>query len=137
MRAFTSSLLILLAVLLSNCEHAPLLDPNQLEPTLDSIQRNIFSIHCAVSGCHLGSTAPLGLDLSEGLAWGNTVNVASGERPGLLRINPGNPDNSYLVNKIEGASDIVGERMPRGRDPLSAEQINTIREWITEGAQDN
>lgn len=62
------------------------------------------------------------------------VNVASNEVPALMRVLPNNPDDSYLVRKVEGGPDIVGGRMPLGRAPLSAEQIGMIRSWISAGA---
>lgn len=128
---------LLAATLLAACEHD---DPVSVEPpapTLTSIQNAIFTTTCAVSGCHLGANAPRGLDLSAGESWGNLVNVASGGVPGIDRVEPGDPDNSYLVMKLEGASGIVGQRMPQGRDPLSSDQIQAIRDWIEAGAEDN
>ena len=51
---------------------------------------------------------------------------------------PGDPDNSYLVKKLEGASDIVGLRMPRNNGPFLTEgQMLVIRRWISEGAANN
>ena len=79
----------------------------------------------------------MGLDLSAGQARANTVNVQSVEVANLLRIAPGDPDNSYLVWKIEGRPEIAGAQMPRGRAPLPQEQIDVIRQWIADGAQDN
>jgi hypothetical protein len=38
------------------------------------------------------------------------------------------------VWKIEGRGGIVGERMPRGRQPLTSAQIAAIRGWIAAGA---
>jgi hypothetical protein len=119
------------------CERAGPVESEPLAATLSSIQANIFSQNCALSGCHLGASAPFGLDLSEGKAHGNIVNIPSEEAPTLARVKPLDPDNSYLVRKIEGAAGIIGERMPRGRLPLSQEQIDAIREWIAAGAQDN
>jgi len=49
---------------------------------------------------------------------------------------PGDPDASYVIHKLEGR-EICGLRMPRGRTPLTTEQIATIRTWIAEGARDN
>jgi hypothetical protein len=49
---------------------------------------------------------------------------------------PFDPDASYVIHKIEG-TEICGMRMPRGRAPLSAGDITTIRTWIAEGARDN
>jgi len=126
------------ALLVAGCDHA---DPddgpgNQLEPTLASIQANIFTTTCAVSGCHIGggTVLPGAMTLSAGQARGNTVGVPSIENPDLSRIAPGDPDNSYLVWKIEGRAQ---PRMPLGRAPLSGEQIGVIRQWIADGAPDN
>ncbi|MFQ5889376.1 MAG: hypothetical protein ACE5JR_04910 [Gemmatimonadota bacterium] len=107
----------------------------QLAPTLSSIQDNVFSAIC--TRCHTGAAAPLGLALDAGVSRGNLVGVASIEIPELLRVDPGVPDSSYIVWKIEGRQGIVGGRMPLGLSPLSEDQISAIREWIAEGAQDN
>ena len=101
-----------------------------------TIQETIFTPACATSGCHSGPGAPDGLDLSAGSAYADIVNVASVQMPNLRRIRPGNPDASYLVRKIEGIG-IVANRMPLGGPPLSAQQIDLIRQWVTEGAENN
>ncbi|MBN2365399.1 MAG: hypothetical protein EH225_05455 [Calditrichaeota bacterium] len=121
-----------------SCERA---GPVEQEPpsqaTFNNIQTSIFNQSCALSNCHAGSSAPFGLDLSAESSYNNLVNVASQEVPSLLRVDPGEPDSSYLVLKVEGASGIIGQRMPIGGNPLSAEQINLIREWINNGAPNN
>ena len=80
------------------------------------------------------------MNLSAGQAYANTVNVPSNELPSMDRIEPGDPNQSYLVNKIQGTQGDVGgsgQRMPLGGDPLSEADINTIRAWITAGAENN
>ena len=62
-----------------------------------------------------------------------SVNVASAEVPALLRVNPGNPDQSYLVQKIQGNA-AVGGRMPLGQAALPQDRIDLIRSWIAAGA---
>ena len=105
-----------------------------MDPTLASIQAQVFTPTCAISGCHAGGTAPHGLDLTAGNSFGNLVNVASGEIPALMRVAPGDPDNSYIVQKIEGTA-AAGGRMPANGPPyLSIETIAAIRQWITDGA---
>lgn len=101
--------------------------------TLTSLQQNIFGAICIA--CHTGSTAPRGLRLdSEDNSYAFLVNHAADEVPELMRVNPGNPDDSYIIRKLEGAAGIVGGRMPLGGPYLSQEQINTVRDWISNGA---
>ena len=102
-----------------------------IEATLESIQENVFSAIC--TNCHVGAGAPEGLRLEEGMSHAMLVNVPSGEVPTLLRVEPGNPDDSYLVQKIEGTAS-VGAQMPLGGPALSDEQVAAIRQWITDGA---
>lgn len=91
----------------------------------------IFDGRCI--GCHNASLAPQSLILDADNSYSLLVNVASKEVPSLKRVKPGDPDNSYLVQKIEGTA-AVGERMPLNRDPLTDAQIALIRRWISEGA---
>jgi len=125
-------------LLLYTCErHGPVEQEGPAEATFSSIQTSIFDQSCALSGCHRGSDAPVGLDLSEGKSYENLVNVPSREKPSVLRIEPNNADSSYLVLKLEGAPVIKGEQMPFGREPLPDGQIDLIRQWIDDGAQKN
>jgi hypothetical protein len=120
------------------CEHAPPLEPDlPAEPTLAAVQANIFNQSCALGGCHVGPQAPMDLDLSERNSYAHIVRVRSMQRPDLYRVEPGLPDRSYLVMKVEGAEGIVGARMPLGIPPLTPDQVQLLRQWIVEGAQDN
>ena len=91
----------------------------------------IFSQRC--DHCHSGSGAPQGLRLDAGNSYGDLVDVPSQEVPSLKRVDPGDPDNSYLVQKIEGTA-AVGGRMPLGGSRIPQEEIDLIRQWISEGA---
>jgi hypothetical protein len=97
-----------------------------------TIQDTIFTPRCTV--CHAGAQAPLGLRLEAGSSYAMLVEVPSVEAPGLLRVAPGDPDNSYLVHKIEGTA-AVGGLMPLGGPPLDAGDIALIRQWIAAGAE--
>ena len=119
--------------------------PN-LEPTFSSIQANIFetsdpSGRAACIQCHTrqgGRIPPLGLSLDHDAAYAALVGVASVGKPGAVRVVPGDAENSYLVHKLDGRSDIVGMRMPRTSGPFLTEgQILIIRRWINQGAQNN
>ena len=108
-------------------------------PTLSGDVQPILTANCT-TGCHGGAQPILGQNLSEGQTIASTVNVASSELPTMDRIEPGEPDNSYLVNKIQGTQASVGgigERMTLNRDALTQEQIDIVRAWIADGAKDN
>ena len=128
---------LVLGLLSAGCERASIVAPEQLAPTLTDIQATIFDTNCAVSGCHAGASPQLGQDLSAGQSFSNIVGVQSVERSNLARIEPGDPENSYLFKKLRGDADIVGAQMPLGRAALSQEQIDLVRDWILDGALDN
>jgi mono/diheme cytochrome c family protein len=103
-------------------------------PTLTQLQATIFGPIC--STCHTaGGDAP---NLSTtALTHSDTVGVASTEQSAVLYIAAGDPDNSYLVRKIEGAALISGVRMPPGGPYLSQAQIDDLRAWVAAGAPNN
>jgi hypothetical protein len=100
-------------------------------PDLASIQANVFTPICAQ--CHVGANAPQGLRLDAANSYASLVGVPSSEQPSVLRVEPGDPDASYIVHKIEGRA-AVGARMPLDQPPLPAATIQAIRQWITDGA---
>jgi len=103
------------------------------EPTLANIQARVFTPIC--TQCHVGAAAPQGLRLDAVNAFDNLAGVPSNEVGGLLRVDPFNPDDSYLVQKIEGTA-AVGAQMPLAGPPLPDEDMMLIRQWILEGAMD-
>ncbi len=96
-----------------------------------SIQDNVFTPIC--TACHAGGGAPQGLRLDATNSYALLVGVPSTEVPSILRVKPGDPDNSYLIQKLEGHA-AVGAQMPFGQPPLPAATIAVIRQWITDGA---
>ncbi len=107
-------------------------------PTLSQLQSSIFTPSCALSGCHNAATASQGLVLASGLTFGNIVGVPSQQMPSLDRIEPGDPDLSYLVRKVRGDSSITGGRMPLNGPPfLTEQQIQDIEDWVEAGASNN
>lgn len=106
-------------------------DSGALQPTFQSIQSQVFTPVC--TGCHAGAAAPLGLRLDEGASYALLVNASSVEVPALRRVQPGNPDASYLIQKLEGTA-AVGSRMPLNAPALPQATIDVIRQWIADGA---
>ncbi len=110
------------------------------EVTLSRDVQPIFTGNCAFSGCHAGSDPAQGMSLSAGRAFSSVVNVAARELPSMNRVTPNQPDNSYLVHKVQGThldAGGSGSRMPLNRSPLSQSDIDLVRAWIQAGAQSN
>jgi hypothetical protein len=102
------------------------------------IQQQILNPACVACHTDEGRTPASNLNLKTGVSIANLVNAASVGKTGAVRVIPGNPSGSYLIQKLEGAPDIVGLRMPRNGPPfLTTEQIALIRQWIQNGAPNN
>lgn len=116
-----------------------------LEPRFSSIQAQIFEStdsagRRACISCHtnVGRNPSAGLNLTHDVAYDQIVNMPSARKSGAIRVIPGDPDNSYLVHKVEGLSDIVGVRMPFSGPPyLTDGQILILKRWIAIGAPRN
>jgi len=86
----------------------------------------IFNNSCAGAQCHIpGPTF--------GLSLNNYAQLMQGGNSGAVVL-PGNPDGSIIVQRLEGT---ITPQMPFQRPPLSNSDIQKIRNWIEQGAQDN
>lgn len=113
-------------------------DPADAGPaTLTELQTDIFTPTCDSFGCHNSDSAREGLVLEAGMSHDELVNVASMQMPGLDRVEPGDPEASYLVKKLRGDADIDGERMPDGGPFLTDAELARVISWINDGAPDN
>lgn len=145
-RAWLSPIMLCVALVLTACEAGsgdglnangqPLDDeapPAQNKNDLFLQVQAVFDARCTV--CHSGASASQGLVLSAGQAFSQLVGVPSAQQDDLLRVAPGEPDNSYLLMKVRGDAGITGLQMPRNGPPfLSSIQIETIEQWISAGA---
>ena len=116
-----------------------------LEPTFASVQKEIFETtdaagRVACVNCHTstGRNPSGGMNLNHDVAYDSLVNTPSARKPGATRVIPGDPENSYLVQKLEGRPGIVGVRMPQnGPQYLTDGQILILKRWIANGAPRN
>ena len=108
-------------------------------PSLANDLQPVFTARCATVSCHNFATHQVGLILAEGYTYDRTVNVQSRFRPAWKRIVPFKPDSSFLVQVLSSDTTKHPEisRMPLGRPPLTANQIQNIITWINQGAQRN
>ena len=100
------------------------------QPAIPDRVLEIFEDNCAFAGCHAGPNAPRGLDLTEDFALSALLNVPSKDQSNYVRVKPGDPVNSYLMMKLKGGPDIVGERMPKGSAALADADLAAIEAWI-------
>lgn len=111
------------AVLLSSCKHDPITAGNNPVP-VDSLcfERDvlpIFQINCAKSGCHDDITA------EEGFRATSYASI-------IKKIKPKSLSGSKIWEVIHDSGE---DRMPPPPNPpLTADQVNTIKTWIMEGA---
>jgi hypothetical protein len=136
----------------------------------------IFQISCTASQCHCNTdTTPnclrvpwppylgvsVGSDVTRAIAdtvYASLVNVPSSIAQGVMLVAPGNPAESFLVQKISntqnsqchdcaltlpGASPPCGSQMPNVGDELCTAgsdgqaRFDTIARWIAQGAENN
>jgi hypothetical protein len=112
--------------------------------TVPEYAAHIQPIWAQCTSCHDNSAPSGGMNLLTGSSYAQLFNVdgnnATAGCVDLLRVSPGNADNSLLVRKISGTT--CGNRMPR---PAAAENyfvnnpglLTRIRSWISAGAANN
>ena len=102
--------------------------------SLTVIQNSIFTPTCAFGGCHDAFTAAESLNLSTADdSFNELVGVAS-TCGSAVRVVPGNPGASYLLDKLGAGAAPCGDVMPLGFAALSDADIDLIRNWIQAGA---
>jgi len=107
--------------------------------------QSIFDTNCV--RCHepgglgyvqTGGSQNNGLDLTRGNSYDVMVNQPSHQLSEIepkWRVLPGQPDSSYIMQKIISATPKFGTRMPLDGPPfLSQTDIQLIRNWIAQGA---
>lgn len=97
----------------------------------------VLRANCAT--CHLTGQEAGNMKLHPGGAYASLVNVDSVES-GLKRVQPGAPQQSYLMHKLDGThldAGGVGDRMPFGVPPLDDATRERFRNWIAAGAKND
>ena len=85
--------------------------------------------------CHTGSAPSAELDLSSRMfSIYFLVGQPSSQDPDVLRVDPGNPKQSLLLQKVNCNRPSVGERMPLGDAHIPVELQGLIYDWIAQGA---
>lgn len=147
-------LLLLLPLVFAACQHSESVPPsNPFDainydppavslPASDSaslvgLHQYIFSVSCAVPGCHDGSFEPDFRTVQSTystLLYQPVIKNTSDERF-RFRIVPYDVQNSWLHYRVTTDDQVLG-RMPLYDNPLSSGAIDKIASWIAAGAPD-
>jgi hypothetical protein len=122
-----------------------------LQPKYASIDRDLFQVSCGTSGlkafnCHStdGAATASFLDLS-GDAYPRLFNQTAvnplGDQKDLLLVRPGDPDGSFLVQKLRLATALdahLGSGMPADAPgSICPSAVEAVARWISDGAARN
>ena len=109
-------LLLSPVLLLAAACQSPATPSTAVQPTFDDIEAKVFSSSCSTRSCHsveggkggLVLTADKAYDQLVGVLASNTAAAAKGKK----RVVPGDPDNSFLMQKLTGPAADEGDQMP-------------------------
>ena len=87
---------------------------------------------CTQGQCHGSDPGQADLNLAAGRSYGELVDVQATQEPQFIRVVPNDADVSYLIIKLEGRQ-TQGDQMGE----LSTPTIQTIKNWINNGAPNN
>lgn len=110
------------------------------ESTFAHIERRIFGPRgCRAETCHGSAAGAGGLDLRTGRSYDSLVGIAAANAAaaadGKLRVAPGDPDASFLLDKLSGELTAAeGAQMPDVGRALNAGELDLVRAWIAAGA---
>ena len=100
-----------------------------LEPTWENVRDEVLVQSCGFSSCHAPpGSAQFGVD-EESVA-DDYIEVPSYQDESYFLVDPGNPDSSYLLMKLEGAAGISSDPMPPPDGGLDAARVQLVRDWI-------
>jgi hypothetical protein len=86
-------------------------------------------------GCHDALTQADGLELSNASVSFNDLVGRVSNCAGRVLVVAGNPDASYLLDKLgQGSQAPCGSTMPLAQPPLTSAQVSLVRDWIAAGA---
>ena len=110
--------------------------------TYHDIQDYVFDKSCANSVCHAAPANSANLNLTYGLSYqnlvGRTPQNPAAAAAGMKLVDPGNPDNSFLLTKLMGpAKPEFGAKMPFNAGSIHQAKIDAIRKWIEAGASED
>lgn len=137
---YLSAIVAFIIVSQASCVHEP---PKPVQPAVDPAATqypleiaNIFINKCATAGCHNEAS----FSGAGGLRMDDWQYLFDGGSSGAAVV-PYSPENSpmlYFLNPAPNEYDFISVQptMPYNQSPLSKEEYDLIKKWITDGAPD-
>ena len=125
------------------CEDTPAGASAEIDATLTSIRDNVLVPTCTFSSCHGEQSAVAGLDLESATLRDELVNhqvFAETQKP---LVDPGDADNSWLMDLLAKCEPVDEGGTPRSHMPRNAPVllepglVAAVRDWINAGALDD
>ena len=119
---------IVFSIVLNSCSDNIITSPDQIVFPQENVKyqqhvRPLLELTCAFSNCHDSETAAAGVDV--------TGYFQLTSRAGL--IIPGRPDNSLLIQILEGKQG----HLLTFQNRITDAQKRGVRQWVLEGALNN
>lgn len=135
-RAVAVSVLAALCVFLGGCQDRGIEPPQpEQEPvSFSGAIQPIFSARCLA--CHAPGGIASFMQLTEDQSYASLVDQPAVFSEGK-RVAPGDPDASALYNRVAGTGVSGGRMPPPPTSALDGEDVELIRLWIAEGAENN
>ncbi len=146
-------LAILLLPLLAACTGTPKDDDTGAEADADtdadtdtdtdtdvSFENDVWPmLEADCAGCHSDDSWHPGFLLSDSATAYTSLLTDTVDNPGSYGnyVVAGDVDASLLIDKLEASPAYGGDQMPKDGTAWSAEEVQVVKDWITQGAIDN
>ena len=107
-----------------------------IQPALAVLQERVFQRSCALArSCHTGNAPQAGLDLgSVDAILSRAVGKPASQVPTLSLLEPGRPEDSYIVRKLRNTHTVGTTMPPPPGAPLCEAKIQAVEAWVRTGA---
>lgn len=106
-------------------------DTGSAEPaTWEEVRDEVLVPSCGFGTCH-APPGSAGFAIEADTPEDAYIEEVAFQDESYFLVDPGNPDDSYLLMKLEGTAGIDGDPMPPPTGGLDPAKIDMVRSWIS------